>query len=451
MKRLGPALLLLASTAPLAAQVAEGNAHWTAGRFGQAKAAYERELMREPSSVRALYRLAVLASWDNRLDSALSLVRRARAADPRDPDIRILEARLHAWRGDLAGAIAHYDSVLSEDPGNSDARAGLAEAHFWQGRTGLASRELELAARADSSNEEVRRVRAAVRHARQPRAETVFGWSNDSDHNTSWSQTLTVSAPVTDAARLFATGGAQQSSDPLRDASRVLGEAGVRIARGRVSVTAAGGARRLEPDGAVARTEATYRAGVGLRFAPRVSLAASFAHHPFDETAGLIGGGIDIDALEGSIEAGAAPGLVFNSGGGGAWFSDGNNRYSAFGAVTQSVARRFQVGAFVRQMGYRFRGTGYFSPDRFRLAEARTGWIYSGKAWTTRVSGGLGVQQPFRGAEAAAEWHAEARVRHDWPKGSAVELFGAITNSLESSATGAFRYRTAALKFELGL
>src|SRR5690606_30973057 len=69
-------LLPLGTAVPTAAQVRAGDAAWEAGDFAAARAAYSRALAADPASVRSLYRLGLLASWDDRLDSALVLLRR---------------------------------------------------------------------------------------------------------------------------------------------------------------------------------------------------------------------------------------------------------------------------------------------------------------------------------------------------------------------------------------
>ena len=116
IRRLVSCLALLCSATPLAAQVADGNRAWAAGRYDEARAAYERALASDPQSVRSLYRLAVLASWNDQLDSALTLLARARAIEPGDPDVRTAEAQVLAWQGHLAEARVRYDSLLAEDP-----------------------------------------------------------------------------------------------------------------------------------------------------------------------------------------------------------------------------------------------------------------------------------------------------------------------------------------------
>lgn len=423
--RVGAAVLYALAAAPLvapalAAQVTDGNRYWTEGRFPEAKAAYEAELRSNPASVRSLYRLAVLASWADRLDSARTLADRARELEPADPDVRALQAQLDAWSGQFRSAVARYDSVMADHPDRAALAADRARAYAWS----------------------------------RPAAELSAGWSNDSDDNTSWWQSAGLSAALADRVRAFVTAGAQQSSDPVRDADRLLAEAGVTLTPGRVTLTLAGGARRLSA-AELRRTEPTARASLRARVAPRSWISAGYAHHPFDETAQLIGSGIDVDAAEGGLDIGVGQGLTLTAGGGGAWFSDGNDRYSVYLAATQTVAEHFFVGALARQMGYEFRGTGYFSPDRFRIAEARAGWTWRSTGWTARVSGGLGAQQAFRGAEAQVEWHGEGRFGRGWGPGGVdrniVEVFGGISNSLESSASGAFRHRTAGLRISIGL
>ena len=129
------ALALVALSAPTArAQVARGDSAWAAGDFHVASIAYERALAADSSSVRALYRLGILASWDGRLDSALTLIARARSIEPQDPDVMIAQARISSWKGDHKAALALYDSVLAARPGNREAALSRAQVLGWVGR-----------------------------------------------------------------------------------------------------------------------------------------------------------------------------------------------------------------------------------------------------------------------------------------------------------------------------
>jgi Tfp pilus assembly protein PilF len=470
---------LIATASPLAAQVADGNRAWAAGRYDEARTAYERALVEDPRSVRSLYRLAVLASWNDQLDSAMALLQRARAIEPGDPDVRTAEAQVLAWQGHLTESLARYDSLLAEYPDRHDAMIGRARVLAWQGRypaadsayalalfenprdaealtgraqvahwTGHEGRAAGYVARAlaaDSTNHDARALDHELRAGRRPRLELTGGWNNDSDHDTNWSEALTLSIGVVPGVRAFATGGLQQSTDPVRSAHLALGEGGVQIASGGIRVTGAAGARHLVPDGAAARTEATYRAGVGVTAAPGVDLGVSFVHVPFDETAFLIGSGLDIDVLDATVDARLDRNLSLSMGGGGAWVSDGNRRVSAVAALTRTVGRHLFVGAYGRFLDYRQHGIGYFSPDRFGMAELRGGYFTAAHGWEGRLSGGAGAQQTS-GVSAQGEWHVEGRFGRRWGILNLVELFGGITNSVASSVTGAYRYRNAGVR-----
>ncbi len=483
-RRLLALALLAGSASPLAAQVADGNRAWAEGRYPEARAAYERALAQDPSSVRALYRLAVLAAWDNHLDSSLALLTRARAIEPADPDVRTAEAQVLAWQGKLGPALARYDSLLAEDPERREAQlgrarvlawqgryraadsayalilfadprdpaalAGRAQAARWRGRDRAAGEFVARALAADPANRDALTVRRELREASGPRVELTGGWNNDSDHDTNWSESLTLSTGLVPGLRVFGTGGLQQSSDPVRHAHRSLIEGGAELSAGMARITAAAGARELDPDGAASRSEFTARGGLGLRPARGVGVGATFAHLPLDETAFLIGSGLDIDMLDGSVDLQLARHTALGLGGGAAWISDGNRRVSAVAALTQDVSRHFFVGAYGRLLDYRQHGVGYFSPDRFGMGEARAGVMAAARGWEGRLSGGLGVQHTS-GSSAQAEWHVEGRVARRWNGVTSAELFGGVTNSVASSVTGAYRYRYAGLRILIGL
>lgn len=513
------AALVLATAAPIAAQAPEGDRLWEAGSFDQARQAYERELATNPRSVHSLYRLGVLASWRGDLDSALALAASARAIEPADPDVRLLQAQVlswqgklpaalsrydsiiadnpdrldaqlararvlawasrfdasdsayagilqrdpgnpaalagraeaRAWRGDLDGAEAMYRSVLAADSANTTARLGLATVHFWQGRSAQARRELDPILAAEPNNRDAQTLDRAIRLARRSFVEIAGGWNNDSDHNTSWWQSAMVTVPMTDNLAVFGSVGLQESHDLSRSADRQMAEAGLRLGLGKLGLTAAAGARRLQPDGGDDRTSASYRGALTYKATPRVALGAGYSHHAFDETAQLIGSGLDMDEAEANVDLGFTRSTTLTLGGGGAWFSDDNQRYHVLAAFMQQLPQHFFLGIYGRQMGYDFKGTGYFSPDRFRTAEVRGGWLHDDLEWTARAAGGLGVQEAFRGAERQAEWHADASLGRKWGVANAVEIFGSVSNSLERTVTGAYRYRSAGLRVTLGL
>jgi tetratricopeptide (TPR) repeat protein len=490
MVALTRALLAVACTlaslaAPLAAQQREGDEAWNQGRHDAARAAYEQVLAADSTAFRANLRIGVILSWQGKQDSALRFIARARRSEPTDVEARLIEAKVMAWARRSGDAIARYDSLLAEQPGlveaelgrararawsgdlggaergyravlaaeprNADALAGLGYVYHWQGREGPAARKAREALAADSSHQAGRELRDAVRAATRASTELSANWSNDSDHNTNFWQTAGASAPLGPGVRVFGSVGGLEASDPVRDASRVGGEAGLTWTIGDVQLTGAAGARRLMPDTAAARTAETYRGRLSWRPAPRFGLSVAYARYPFDEIASLMERELDLESVDAGFDATLARGVSLFGGGGGVWFSDGNHRSNVGLGVTQSVGSGLFVGAYGRTLAYERKGLGYFSPDRFRLLEGVAGYNLDSGRWDGRLSGGLGAQQIGRAGVAQTEWHVDARLGRRWGTGNRIDVFGAVTNSAVSSTSGAFRYRTAGVVLRLGL
>lgn len=470
---------------PSAAQTPVADSLWGAGNFAGARAAYLASLHHNPGNVRALYRLAVLASWDGRVDSALALLRDAREVEPGEPDVRLYEARMYAWKGDYPGSIIRYDSLLRERPDNRDARFGRAQARAWSGRYQEADREFRALADANPRDTEAlvalaqlrqwqgrpgeaeryatralavapgdrtaREVRAQVRALRRPRLEVGLGYSHDSDRNTAWWQTVTTSFLAAPGLRTFGSAGAMELSDPVQHGTRLSGEAGATYGTGNLSLTGALGARRLSNRFGTDRSLGTWRAGASYRVSAGAGFGLGYARYSFDETAFLAGNRIDIDEISADGDAELTPTLSLGVGAGIGFVSDNNERRSAVLALTQRVARRFTVGVYGRALGYDRKGSGYFAPDRFLVGEARGSYTYGFRRWEAKLSGGLGAQQVGRSGRAQSEWHAEARVARRWSVSNEVALSGGFSNSAVSSTTGAFRYYTGALSVRVGL
>jgi tetratricopeptide (TPR) repeat protein len=510
--------ILLART-PAAAQVAAGDSAWDAGRYAEARAAYEKALAQDSNSVRANYRLAVLLSWDAKHDSALVLLRRARAVEPDDPDLRFTEAqilswqgrypeavlrydsllaehpdrrdaalgraqvlawqdrfesadsgyaalvtrdptdlaaragqaRVAAWRGDFPHAIERYQAILAQDPANAEALIGLAQVYHWQSRNRSARPLVEWVLARDSLNIEALRLRDQVVAGLRPQLEGDLGWSHDSDHNTNWWQTLSISKELRDALRGFLAVGLLEGNDPSRHGLRTQLEAGAYYGLGRGDLTAAAGLRLLSPSGGPDRTVGTFRLGGSYPVSLSTTLGLGYSHFPFDESAQLIATGPIADALDANVES-RLPGRVSLSGAAGlAWLSDGNQRRSASLGMFKQLKHQVTVGGFGRILGYDFRGTGYFSPDRFLLLEARGTYLYTRGRWSARASAGLGLQQVAKGGDIQGAGHLEGRVTRSWSVLNEVGVFAGLTNSAASSTTGAFGYQTAGLFLRVGI
>ena len=511
--------MMLLGFTPLCAQQREADEAWNQGHYDSARAGYLQVLRKNPSAARANLRIGIMLSWQGKLDSALTYMARARAADPADIDMRLAQARVrswdkqydtalalydsvlaqradvreaqlgkaqtlswagrlnaaedvyramiarnssdrdarlgqaqvNAWRGDLSTAEQLYRAILVQNPRDADALTGLGYIYHWQGREAAARKQARAALAVDSTHKSGRALFRTIQEATRAATEATANWSNDSDHNTSFWQTLSASGSLGTGVGIFGSVNALETSDPTRDATRLGGEAGVSLALGRVQLSGAAGARRLVPAVASPRTAATYRGRIGYRPVPGFGLSMGYSRSPFDEIASLMERNLDLELLEGGFDARPFAGLSIYAAGSGLWLNDGNTRTGVLGGLTQKVRRRFSVGLFGRTLSYARRGVGYFSPDRFSVLEGTAGYSLDAGLWTGSLGGGLGAQQVGRRGAAQTEWHVEGRVGRRWGLGNRVELFGLVTNSAVSSTSGAFRHRAAGLTVRLGL
>jgi hypothetical protein len=182
----------------------------------------------------------------------------------------------------------------------------------------------------------------------------------------------------------------------------------------------------------------------------RLSAGVGFAHYPLDETAVLIGSGLESNDLVGSLDAELGHRLAWSAGGGAGWLSDGNHRTSGFIALMHSLPHG-SVGVLGRALTYERAGAGYFSPDRFALVEARTTLARSRRAWTGRVSAGLGAQQVGARASSQLAWRATGELQFGWATINRIVASIGASNSAASSTTGAYRHLAAAVALRIGI
>jgi tetratricopeptide (TPR) repeat protein len=107
---------------------------WQAGSYLVATSLYETAVARDSSASLAIFRLATLRSWDNRLDEGVRLFRRYVALNPDYADGRLALARALAWGGHYESALAVYDSVIGQNKAYRDAVLGRAQTLAWSGR-----------------------------------------------------------------------------------------------------------------------------------------------------------------------------------------------------------------------------------------------------------------------------------------------------------------------------
>jgi tetratricopeptide (TPR) repeat protein len=511
---------LLALPGVAGAQVADADAAWNQGRYGAAREAYLRALTQDPASVRASYRLGVLAAWDGNLDSALTYLAQARVVAPADPDVRAMQATVLSWAGEYSESLVKWDSlialyperldglvgkartlswdgrereadslyrvVLDRDPTNAEALNGTAQLAYWGGRTGEAiadyqraisyrpddvaahiglaqvyqsvGRQNDALAEADSAvalaptNRQALQVRTNVVRGVQAAADVTLGWSDDSDQNEMWWQIVSATTAVSNRVRGFGSVGAYEgSSTPAVTATRGTLEVGATYTGDNWQLTGALGVQGLWPDSGMSRTAMTGRVGGTYRVQPALGLGLSYAHFPFAETASLIGAGIDVDALDATIDATAGQGVTLSAGGGVGWFSDGNVRTSAVLAGMKQLPKHFFAGGVMRMVWFRETVPTYFSPDRFTVVEGRVGYARTGVDWETRISGGAGVQQIGNTGPWQFEGHIEGRAAWWFSERNRLEAFAGLTNAAYVSATGAYRWGTAGVAIRFGL
>jgi len=477
---------------PLAAQLPDAEAAFRRGDYGAARAAYERALAGDSTNVRALYQLAILDSWDGKLGRSLERFARLRRLAPRDDDIAVAHARVLAWADRTTAAGALYDSVLVRGPDRTDALAGrartvawsgdldraerlwrealarhaddpelligLAQTLYWKGQPalaeGYAARARALAPQDRTVLELERELRAAVR----PSVRTTVDGAGDSDGNTFVAQEAYYEASLGTAVRgTLRAGWRRASLGATAGASYGAGGQLSAPLGAKAAVQAGLGVRRLEPEGGRGTTPLTAALGLRVRPGRYVAGGIGYSHAPFDETAALIARGLVVDALDWSVDISPSPRWSLSAGGGGAWLSDSNSRYSAVVAVLARVASGVQVGPFARVMGYHLSGArGYFAPNRFAVLEGRVTADWRRARWGARVDGGAGSQQVSDTAAHQLEWHVGLTLTRGWGASNEIALVGLLTNSAVAIATrGArtegFRYRTLGLRFQQGL
>ena len=420
------------------------------GQYDAAIAQYDSILAKTPDNREAGLGRAQALAWSNRFAAGDSAYARLIARDSMDLEARVGRAQVAAWRGDLASAAGQYREVLVVDPTNQAARLGLAQVHHWEGRNREALAGADSVLAVNPGSRPAQELRAQASAALAQRVEPGVGWSNDSDDNTTWWESLATSFSLVERVDGFGSVTWGQASDPTRNASRVTVEGGAAYQLPRAQVRVSFGVSLLSPAAAAFRAPIRVGLGGSYRLTPRITAGIGYAHVPFDETAFLIGSGLDLDGLDLSVTAGLAQRLELTTGVSETWISDGNNRTAVTAVLTRPLPYGLSAGLFARVQGYDFKGTGYFSPDLYYTAEGRGAYTYVARLWEARVSGGLGLQQAGKGASTQLEGHLEGRLARRWGANEIV-LSAGFSNSALSSTTGAYGYRTAALTVRLGL
>jgi tetratricopeptide (TPR) repeat protein len=490
------AIVLLASLSaarPLVGQLPEAEDAFTNGEYRLARQLYDSVLARDSLDPRALYRLAILDSWDGRLRQSLVRFVILRRVEPSDLDIMVAHARVLSWDGRQRYARALYDSVLAVAPDRVDALAGrartvawggdllqaerlwrealrshpdepelligLGQTLYWEGASTLAegyvARAVELAPQDPTAQELFLLIRAEYR---PEFSVSTDGW-NDSDHNSAFVVTGTFAASPRNDLRGTLRGTWRRNRDVALRSSFSEGLDGWLVKRlgGATAIRAGAGLRRLDPDSGPTHTLPTAQVAIALRPAPFAAVRVGYKHYAFDETTELVRRGYAWNELDASVELSPRPALELSAAGDAAWLSDGNQRLAATATAMVGVWRGLHLGGYGRVMGYREEhpGRGYFSPDRYLLGEGRATYNWRRQSWSARAAAGLGVQQVGRRGTAQVEYHGDFTVARSWRTVDELALVALFTNS-EAARTGAepratYRYWSVEMRYRLGL
>ncbi|MBI4816705.1 MAG: tetratricopeptide repeat protein [Deltaproteobacteria bacterium] len=126
-----------------------GQAHLSAGRLEEAKAAYSRAVMVEPKYAQSHAGLGNVLAMMGRTEEAEKALRTARSLAPDDAGVAYDLGSFFAATGRLEEAVRELQVATTLDPSNVDARMNLGNALGMRGDFAGARRELEEAARID--------------------------------------------------------------------------------------------------------------------------------------------------------------------------------------------------------------------------------------------------------------------------------------------------------------
>jgi tetratricopeptide (TPR) repeat protein len=95
---------------------------------------YKDALSLNPAYLEPMVGLAESFFQMEEYDEASTWISKARTFDRSNPDLAVLEGRIHIGRGEVAAARALFSDVLARQPNNVEARLGTAEADVAEGR-----------------------------------------------------------------------------------------------------------------------------------------------------------------------------------------------------------------------------------------------------------------------------------------------------------------------------
>lgn len=455
--------------APLAAQdaaslrIARADSLARAGRHRDAIALYDSVLAADTARRDARLGRARALGWAGDYDAAERAFAAEVAVDSSAEALAGL-ARVAAWRGNWALGEARWRTLVAREPRSVEGWTGLGQVLRWQGRLPEAQEAIERALALAPGDADATEQLAWVRRQRRPSLDARLAPGGDSDDNRALHGLVQVMAPV---ARQWRAGGA--FSDRYASLGTLDANGAQLVARGewtapggRVSVRADAGAQWQRatrpglPDSS--RTAPTMGATLIVRPSPWLSGGIGAGYRPLDDLAATIERGLRLATLEGEATARTRGGWRASVEGLAGWISRGSapNRTWRLGAAAgRDVGRRWDVGARARTQAFDTTlADGYFSPERFTVAEAtvrlrpQPDRVVSlegeaGLGWQWLDVGGARTDDPVQRVSATLTWQPKPGQR--WFVG------GTFSNvaALGTTAGNAGSYR--ALSFTAGM
>ena len=174
-----PVTPTLTPTRAAQSYIAEGQAHYEAGRLSAAVDAYTQAAALEPDRVDVLVTLSRILALIDRAEEAIQRAQRAVQIDPKSAPAHAALSMAHDWRGTWlllhgrdAEAAEHYQTAVSEaqeaillDPAYPEAHAYLAEAYMDLGQLVDAIEAAQAAVELDPDRPDVQRAVGYVRES----------------------------------------------------------------------------------------------------------------------------------------------------------------------------------------------------------------------------------------------------------------------------------------------
>jgi tetratricopeptide (TPR) repeat protein len=386
-------------------------------------------------------------AWSGRFNEARVLYEAILRRNPTERDAQFGLAQVSSWTGDVRTATRAYEALLKDDPDEPRVLIALASLKHRQGRSGTAQQLLVRSALRAPNDPEAATLRDLIRASAGPNFAVEQHYSDDSDGNANQWVTSSVRTSVGNM-RSVLTLGSLAARDPARDSRRRLVEGTLSAPLGSTILAAMLGVRQLSPawrdtPGGTTERERqvmTWRVSAAVPVSRQLSATFGAAHWPVDEIATLLGGSLDVDQQDVSIQWRPTTRLSVIATGNRLAYSDTNERLLGSLRLTYPLGKGFSVGAYGIGFNFAERSRRYFSPRAFRSAEATAVWAHEQAAWSASVSGGLGGQRVNPDRPIQTQWHAEARLTRRLTRALSVEAFGGRNTSAAASAVGAYRY-----------